>query len=204
MRILGLTGPSGAGKGTVGAALSRLGFPVLDTDAVYHTHISGDTPCTRALALAFGSEILCEDGSVDRRRLAAVVFCGGEAEREQKARLNAITHGYVLATCDEWLEEQKAKGVACAVIDAPLLIEARMHERCDLVLAVLAPYELRLARILARDGIPEAAARARLDAQPKEDFYRAHADLVFVNDGDEEGATAFAQTVADAVTQLEK
>ena len=204
MRILGLTGPSGAGKGTVGAALVRLGFPVLDTDAVYHTHISGDTPCTRELALAFGTGILCEDGSVDRRRLAAAVFCGGEEEAEKKARLNAITHRYVIASCEAWLCEQRARGASCAVIDAPLLIEAQMHKGCDLVLAVLASYDVRLARILARDGIPEAAARARLAAQPKDEFYRAHADLVFVNDGDEEAVAAFAQTVARAVAQLEK
>lgn len=201
MLILGLTGPSGAGKGIVGEALCARGIPVLDTDKVYHTLIAAPSPCTEALASAFGEEILTDAGGIDRRRLAAIVFCGGEEEKRRTGLLNTITHKFVLARCEAWLAEEAQRGRAAAVLDAPLLIEAGIHQRCDLVLAVLAPYDVRLARVLARDGIPEAAARARLDAQPKDDFYRAHAHLVFINDGDRLAAMRFADEVLRTIKE---
>ena len=204
MLVLGLTGPSGAGKGLVGEALSARGFPVLDTDAVYHTLVSVSSPCTQELADCFGAEILTENGSIDRRRLAAIVFCGGEEEKTRKSRLNAIAHRYVLERCDAWLSEQRERGVRAAVIDAPLLIEAGMHRTSDLVLAVLAPYDIRLSRIMLRDGLSEVAARARLDAQPRDDFYRRHASLIFVNDGAADAVADFIRTVEDAVQNYQK
>ena len=92
MKILGLTGPTGSGKAVVGAAFSSRGIPVLDTDAVYHKWIASRTPCTEELASAFGKEVLCEDGSVDRRRLAAIVFAQDEKKEERLTILNRITH----------------------------------------------------------------------------------------------------------------
>lgn len=201
MLVLGLTGPSGAGKGLVGEALRARGIPVLDTDKVYHTLIAGPSECTVALAAAFGEEILTDAGGVDRRRLAAIVFCGGEEEKTRTRLLNGITHKYVLARCEGWLAEEAEKGREAAVLDAPLLIEAGIHLRCDLVLAVLAPYDVRLSRILVRDAITEAAARARLDAQPKDSFYRTHAHLVFVNDGAPTEVERFADEVLHTVKE---
>ena len=195
MIVLGLTGPSGAGKGVVGNAFRAAGIPVLDTDAVYHEWIRRPSPCTRELAAAFGNEILAEDGSVNRRRLASIVFCGTPEENERKKRLNAITHRYVLESCEAWLYDCEAHGARAAVIDAPLLIEAGLHTRCDRVLAVLAESETRLARIMVRDGIPYEAAKARISAQPTDAFYREYAHFVFENNGTEAEARRFVSQV---------
>ena len=197
MKILGLTGPSGAGKAIVGSAFLAQGIPVLDTDRVYHAWIDTPSPCTEALREAFGGAILAQNGSVDRKKLASVVFADDGKREARLATLNRITHAFVLKSCDEWLAEQEARGARAAVIDAPLLIEADLHLRCDAVIAVLAPVSLRSARIQARDGITREAAEARIRAQKPDEFYREHADFVFVNDGDLSAAKPFV----DAVTQ---
>lgn len=191
MIVLGLTGPSGAGKGVVGDAFRREGISVLDTDAVYHALIASASPCTEELSLAFGEEILKENGGVDRRRLASLVFTGGEDEKEKKSTLNRITHRYVIEAMEVWLRAEKERGARACVIDAPLLIEAGLHLRCDYVVAVLASSEVRLSRIMMRDGISLEGARARISAQPKDDFYRAHAEFVFCNEGDVTDARRF-------------
>ncbi len=191
MVIFGLTGPSGSGKAVVGEAFTARGIPVLDTDAVYHFWIASDTPCTRELRDAFGVNILAENGGVDRRALAARVFCGGDEEKRRLSLLNAITHKYVIRSCEDWIGEQKTLGKAAAVIDAPLLIESALHKKCDCVLAVLAPKDKRLARIMRRDGLSHEAAEARISAQPSDDFYREHADFVFLNDGERSAADRF-------------
>lgn len=195
MKILGLTGSSGSGKAVVGRAFSVRGIPVLDTDAVYHGWIERPTDCTEALSEAFGKEILASDGSVDRPRLAAIVFSGDEKEQERLEILNRITHRYVLESCSAWLKEQEKEGSRAVVIDAPLLIEAGLHKTCDHVIAVLAPRETRLARIMARDGISRDKAEARLSAQKPDGFYKEHADFVFVNDGEIADAERFAEIV---------
>ena len=197
MKILGLTGPSGAGKAIVGEAFMTHGVPVLDTDRVYHAWIDQPSPCTEALAAAFGNSVLAQNGSIDRKKLAAVVFADDEKREERLATLNRITHAFVLKSCDKWLAMQEERGARAAVIDAPLLIEANLHLRCDAVIAVLAPASLRSARIQKRDGITKEAAEARIRAQKPDAFYREHADFVFVNDGDLSAVTPFV----DAVTQ---
>ena len=197
MKILGLTGPSGAGKAVVGGAFLAQGIPVLDTDEVYHAWIDKPSPCTEALAAAFGNSVLAQNGSIDRKKLAAVVFADDGKREERLATLNRITHAFVLKSCDEWLALQEECGARAAVIDAPLLIEASLHLRCDAVIAVLAPVSLRSARIQKRDGITKEAAEARIRAQKPDDFYREHAEFVFVNDGDPSMAIPFV----DGVTQ---
>ena len=199
MKILGLTGPSGSGKAVVGAAFFASGIPVLDTDAVYHAWINAPTPCTEALAAAFGNEILFSDGSVNRPSLAATVFANDGKKEERLATLNRITHAFVIQSCDEWLVKQEALGAKAAVIDAPLLIEAGLHRRCDAVVAVLAPRDVRLARIIARDGITREAAEARIASQKPDEFYRDNAQFVFVNDGDPSAAEPFVKAVMQGI-----
>ena len=182
MKIVGLTGPTGSGKGVVGNAFLTRGIPVLDTDAVYHEWIEKPSSCTEELVEAFGTEILASDGSIDRPKLAAIVFSGDEKEKENLDRLGNITHCYVLRSCRDWLKEQLFGGQKIVVIDAPLLIEAGLHRVCHHVIAVLAPKDVRLSRIIARDGITRDAALARISAQETDAFYKEHANYVFVND----------------------
>ena len=199
MKIFGLTGPSGSGKAVLGAAFIARGIPVLDTDAVYHTWIEKPSACTEELSNAFGKEVLNADGSINRRALAAVVFADDEKKAERLSTLNGITHRYVLESCHAWLEEQRSVGARAAVIDAPLLIEAGLHLTADSVIAVLAPLDVRLARIMKRDGISKDAAIARISSQKPDAFYKEHADFVFVNDGSLDDADRFVESIASKI-----
>ena len=178
MTILGLTGPTGAGKGAVGSILAQRGALIIDTDRLAREVVEKGSACLAKLADRFGEDILHADGTLNRAALAAKAF----AAPAEKAALEAITHPAIIARSKEILAQSDAP---LAVIDAPLLFESGMDAICDGTLAVLASREVRLSRILARDGIDEAAALCRMNAQPDDAFYRARADHILNNDGDE-------------------
>lgn len=180
MKIIGLTGPSGSGKSYCCQALATNGIPTINADEVYHELIATDTPCVRELVAAFGCGILNENGGINRRALAAIVFA--EDKEKKLLQLNAIAHKYVHDVTCSRIVEYEAQGIRAVTVDAPLLFEANFDSFCDFCIAVLAPIEMRLCRIMARDSIPEEQARARLAAQKSDDFYRTRADYVIVND----------------------
>lgn len=202
MKIIGLTGPSGAGKGTLGACFEACGVPVIDTDRVYHDLLVPPSACLDELVSAFGSHILSSDGTLDRTALAALVFAEGDEASERHAILNRITHRHVIQKADEMLEQFRRAGKSAAVIDAPLLIEAGMDRDCDIVVAVLADRAVRLERLMARDGKGRDVLLARIEAQPSDAFYRAHADLVIENNGDASALLAAADDVLHRIGVL--
>lgn len=177
--ILGLTGPTGAGKGEVAALLREAGIPVVDTDGLAREVTAPGHPCLSELAAAFSPAILKEDGSLDRRALAAAAF----ATAEGSARLNAITHPHIIARANEVLRDFWANGATIAAVDAPLLFESGMDKICHRTVAVLAPAEERLARIMQRDSLGEEQAKIRMNAQPDEAYYIDRADEVLRNEG---------------------
>lgn len=191
MLILGLTGPTGSGKGAIGHFFRERGIPVLDTDEIYHELIGTKTSCTEELIAVFGSEIATAEGSIDRRALAALVLGDSELHSKRRASLNQITHKYVLDECRRRLSVYREEGACAAVIDAPLLYESGFDKECDRVIAVLAPASLRLGRIMRRDGLSEEKALQRMHSQPNDDFYRSRADLVIENVGTEEELSAY-------------
>lgn len=186
MLTIGLTGPTGAGKGTVAAILQKYGFPHIDTDAVYRELLVPPSPLLDELAAAFGREVIAEDGGLNRVALAAKVFAPGqEAELE---RLNAITHPHILGEVRRRLDayakqSEIGDGPHAVVVDAPQLFESGYDRECDVICSVLAPKPKRLARIMERDGITEERAKARMNAQRSDSFYRKVGYTV-VNDGD--------------------
>lgn len=179
MIILGLTGPTGAGKGVVGDYLATRGALVIDTDRLARDVVAKGSDALQKLVAHFGDDILHEDGTLNRAALAQKAF----ASPSEKAALEAITHPAIIARSKEMLAQSDAP---LAVIDAPLLFESGMDAMCDVTLAVLAPADTRLRRIMARDGITEDAARHRMQAQPQDAFYLERADRILHNDGDKE------------------
>ena len=181
MLTIGLTGPSGAGKGLVASLFAGYGVPSIDTDAVYHALLVPPSACLDELVERFGRSILTPDGTLDRRALAAVVFAPGH--EDELRDLNRITHRHVLDEARRRLAVYRVEGKDAVLVDAPQLFESGFDAECDFVLAVLAPRELRMERIMARDHLDEARAVARLDAQKSDEFFHEHADAVLVNDG---------------------
>lgn len=182
MLTVGLTGPSGAGKGTVSSLFAARGIPSIDTDAVYHGLLTPPSACLDELTHRFGGSILHPDGALDRKALAALVFAEGHGD--DLAALNAITHRHILARTRELLRAYEAQGTPAVLVDAPQLFESGFDAECGFILSVLAPYDVRLARIMARDGLDEVRARARLDASHTDGFFTERSDAVIVNDGE--------------------
>lgn len=182
MLTIGLTGPSGAGKGTLASLFAAYGIPSIDTDAVYHALLVPPSECLRELAERFGDGILFPDGTLDRKILASLVFAPGR--EADLADLNTITHRHVLSEVRRLLAVYKEQGKAAVLVDAPQLFESGFDAECHYVLSVLAPRDIRLARIMTRDGLDEDRATARLNAQKPDEFYRAHSNAVVYNHGE--------------------
>lgn len=188
MRIIGLTGGSGTGKGTFAALLREKGVGWVDADAVYRTLCAENREMLAALDAAFGG-VLNQSGALDRPKLASIVF----ADPEKLKQLNAITLPYIRAAS---LEAMRAQGDCPFVLyDAPTLFEVGADDLCERIIGVLAETETRVQRIMARDGLDDVAARARIGAQPDADFYRARCDYIVENNG---GLTDL-QRQADAI-----
>ena len=202
MKVLGLTGPSGSGKGYTDRIFASFGVPFLDTDEVYHALVNTDSPCTRELRARFGDFVIREDGALDRKVMASYVFCGGDEEKARLSLLNRITHKYVLESARAWISQKQKEGYNAVMIDAPLLYESGFSEECDAVIAVLASKALRVERIRSRDGIDEAAAISRINAQPSDDFYKARADFILYNDSDGDAVKKEAAKILSSLALL--
>ncbi len=181
IRVIGLTGPTGAGKSTVAAVWRQMGLPVIDCDALARQVTQPDSPCLEALTEAFGGDIRRPDGTLDRALLAQRAFASPDAT----ARLNAITHPAILALIRQRLEDAADAGYGTAVLDAPTLFEAGADALCDTVVAVLAPTGQRLARIQARDNLTPEQAQRRMAAQQPDGFYARPGVQVLHNAGSE-------------------
>ncbi|MBQ9080263.1 MAG: dephospho-CoA kinase [Clostridia bacterium] len=179
MKVIGLTGPSGSGKGWVCRLISQFGIPCIDTDAVYHQLLAPPSPCLDELSSTFGINILRNDGSLDRAALASIVF----SDEAKLKLLNEVTHKYILGKTDSILEKYRVQGCIAAIVDAPALFESGYDKKCDFVITVTAPREKRIDRIIKRDALTEEAARKRIDAQKPDEFYSSHANYTVTNNG---------------------
>lgn len=182
MLVIGITGPSGAGKGALSDILSSFGMRVIDADNVYKNIIIPPSKCLDELVCNFGSQILNIDGSLDRKLLAKLVF--GEENHDKLLLLNTITHKYVVQSIRETVEACRLQGEKACVIDAPLLIEAGLCSDCSVTIAVLADKAVRQERIVSRDGITIEAAMSRIGSQKDDEFYISNTDHTIYNDAD--------------------
>ena len=180
MITLGITGRSGCGKSTVTAVFAAHGVPLADADQLSREILLPGSPLLPQLAARFGGEILRPDGTLDRRLLADRAF----ATPEGKAALDSLTHPAIVARIRAAKQAAQAAGASRFGLDGAVIVGTAAQAECDRLCVVTAPFEISVARIVARDGIsPEMAAR-RLNAQTPEEVLLARADLVLRNDAD--------------------
>lgn len=177
--ILGITGGTGCGKTTLLNVIRDQGGLVLDCDDIYHHLLEADTEMLRAIQARFPEAFV--DGRFVRKKLGAMVFSDPDALSE----LNAITHGAV----KKEVIRRLAGWEGLAAIDAIALFEGGLAELCDLTIAVTAPVEDRVTRLMARDGISEEYARSRIAAQKSDNWFRRSCDFVLENNADPESFT---------------
>ena len=182
--IFGITGGTGCGKTTALQAIESLGGLVLDCDAIYHELLKTDPSLLASINSRFPGVV--ENGELRRKKLGAIVFADTQALED----LNAITHAAVKAEVERRLETAPA----LAAIDAIELFTSGLASLCDVTVAIVAPLEDRVRRLMARDSISEEYARARIAAQKDEAWFRAHCDAVLENNGEKD---AFATNCVD-------
>lgn len=186
MKIIGLTGPSGAGKSTLCEKFEELDIPCINTDDIYRSITNHETPCTLEIKAQFGSSVINANGSINRKELAAIVFQSENSNRNLKL-LSDITHKYVWEEANRILTKHIKAGKTVAVIDAPALFSSKIFiGACDIIISVLCDKELRLERIVKRDGISRENALARMNAQPSDSFFIEHSDYYITNCGSPE------------------
>ncbi len=171
MYVIGLTGGIGSGKSTVAEMLREKGAEVLSADLVGHEVYQPGRPAWQEIVDAFGREVVAADGSIDRKRLGAIVFADPRALK----RLNAITHPRMKELMREKLSELNGRGVAVALLEAALLFDAGWDDLTDEVWVTVAPPEVAARRTAERSGIAveEALARIRVQMSNEERTRRA-------------------------------
>jgi len=192
MRVYGLTGNFGSGKSTVASMFLRQGFPVLDADRISREVTSPGGRAYPSVVREFGRRILLPDGTLDRKKLAEIVF----SDPSRRARLEAVTHPAILEAMKESLEELSREGYRAAVVEAALIHESGRKGLFDAVILVRCDEETQLRRVIARDGMPREQASLRLRAQMDAAGKAERSDHVIDNSGSLEETRAQVERLA--------
>lgn len=172
--IIGLTGPTGAGKSSLSETAVSSGFKVIDCDKTARKVTEKGMPALKALSVAFGDDILNEDGTLNRGTLAQKAF----ANPDKTELLNITIFPFITEIVKKECNEEKI------ILDAPTLFESGINKICNTTVAVLADTKTRLKRIMQRDNIDEESALLRMNAGKPDDFYLENADFIVYNNGD--------------------
>ena len=194
MKIIGLCGGSGSGKGSACRIFRECGITCIDTDAIYREITASSSECLTALEREFGSEIIDKKGALNRKLLAEIVF-SGEGSESRLVRLNEISHRYILDETRRRLKHYEETGAIAAVVDAPVLFESGFDRECDLIVCVLADKEIRIERIMRRDGISREEAEKRIASQLSDEELINRCDYIIRNDRDLEFLEAEVKSV---------
>ena len=179
MKIIGLTGGIASGKSTVASELRKKNVPVFDADEVSRNAVAKGSKGLALVAEAFGAEYLTADGEMDRAKISQLVF----SDKEALKTLEGILHKIVWDEAEAFLAEARVKNEKLAVLDVPLLIECKWHERVDCVWLVAVSKEQQIKRAMIRSGMTEEEVKARIAAQMSLEDKKKFADVVLDNSG---------------------
>jgi dephospho-CoA kinase len=189
MKIIGLTGGIGSGKSTVASILKNLGAVIIDSDKVGHEMLNRGTPGWYEVIDAFGQDILSPQGTINRQRLAQIVFNNPEALR----KLNQIVHPKIEHEVQSRLKKFQEQGIDAVVIEAALISEAPWSSQAEQIWVVKSPKEITLSRLKER-GMSESESLARIASQYPAEEHVKHGLITVKNDG----------TVEDLKVKVEK
>mgnify|MGYP001942160890 FL=1 len=179
MKKIGLTGGIGSGKSTVAKLLAEAGFKVVDADQIARDIMEPGSPVLDDVADAFGADVIREDGTLDRGKLAGRAF----VDKRATEKLNSITHPAIRAESERRFADAEAAGEPAVVYDMPLLVDIGMHRDMDLTVVVDVDADERVRRLVSSRGLDEADARARIAQQIDDATRKAAADVIIDNNG---------------------
>jgi dephospho-CoA kinase len=193
MYIIGLTGGIGSGKSTVAQVLEDAGATIVSADLTGHEVYQPGRPAFHEIVEAFGQDVVAADGTIDRKKLGAIVF----SDPKHLARLNAITHPRMKGMMREKLRELESSGVDVAVIEAALLFDAGWDDLADEVWVTVAPPEVVATRVSERSGLPVEQVLERVRAQMSNEERVQRSDHVIDSSGDMESTMSQARRLWD-------
>ncbi len=194
MISIGLTGNVGSGKSTVARIWKQeRGALLIDADQIGRSVVQPGSRCLAGLVQRFGKEILLPDGSLNRRRMAVIAF----SAKENLEALNSIVHPEIIRKINDQLQEARSQGAGAVVVDAALIFEFGFERYLDVVVAVDAPREIKIERMLAKGKINRETLEKILDAQLPADELKAKADHVLDNSADKESLRESALELFD-------
>ena len=191
--VLGITGGSGSGKSQVCKLLASMGALIIDADEIGHA-VTARPDVLREIEVEFGSEVINSDGTLNRKALAKIVFSSKDALEV----LNVITHKKIFDEVEKILSETDAEVIA---IDAAILQKTRLRTLCSFVIAIVAPANVRVRRITARDELDEEDALKRINSQPSDSEYAHGADFVILNTGNVENLNRRVIEIFEAIRE---
>lgn len=172
--IMGLTGSTGAGKSTSVEYFKQNGYVVIDADALAKKAMLPECSCLKQVCGVFGKDILNPNGTLNRQRLAKKAF----SSKANAQLLSDITHPWIFLQVMKLCRENIDGGNRKILFDAPLLFESRSEIMCDAVTCVVAPKEVRMERLIKRDGLSREQIEKRMSVQHDDEFYISRSDFV--------------------------
>ena len=200
MQIIGLCGSSGAGKSSAARIFASLGIPIIDADAVYRDLLYPYSPLIADITKEFGGSVINDDGTLNRRALAALVF-SPEGKRVHLPQLNAITHGAVIAETEVRIGELAKNGQSRVIFDAPLLFESGFDKKCDIIISVVADMDIRIGRLVERDGLTRDQAKDRISSQLSDEYLISRSDYCIVNNGTADELYSSVVDIVEKITE---
>lgn len=188
VKVVGLTGGIGTGKSTAAEYLKSKGFAHIDADQIGRDITADGSPMLPVLNSIFGPvgefgvegiDILRENGSLDRKTLASIVF----TDMDKKLKLDEVMFKAIIAETERLMEVYSHEDPVGILIDAPLLFEAGLDKKCDLILLIVADMDVRIHRVCARDGATEQEVRNRINSQMSDEEKIARSDVIVDNSG---------------------
>ncbi|WP_200890795.1 dephospho-CoA kinase [Pedobacter lusitanus] len=174
---IGITGGIGSGKTTVCKVFEKLGIPVFYADTVAKDIMITDPVLREGIIQTFGKESYTTDGKLNNKHIAGIVF----NDKEQLARLNGLVHPAVFRAFDSWQKTIPAD-IPYTLKEAALLFESGSYKMCDKSILVTAPADVKIQRVMERDGVTRAQVEARMDKQLSDEEKKKMADFLITND----------------------
>ena len=198
--IVGLTGATGAGKSTVSKIFEERGFAVINADETAREVMRKGSVCLMQISAVFGEDTINDDGTLNRAVLANRAF----SSKENTWLLNDITHPHIFLRVLKRCRELIDSGREYILFDAPVLFESNSDLMCDVIVCVSAPKDVRIKRLMKRDGRTEDEILRRMSAQNDDIFYESRSDIV-INGGDFlDNVRASSIAAADMIKSMDR